>query len=111
MDELKHRSSMDSDEDFSGSQSPKQVIVPNCFEPADRVKRDDGEIADHIESNLIGDLESVDLNDTSNDCLERNSPNLTDTENIESTNVNMTDSPTSVHSGVHSGSQTNKKKK
>lgn len=110
MDELKHRNSTDSDEDFSGTQSPKQTIVPNCFEPGNRVKSDDGGIGDHMESDLTGDLESVDLNDASNDCLDINSPSMTDTASTcmtDSANASLTDSPISVHSG----GQTNKKKK
>ena len=108
--EVKHKNSMDSNENLSGSRSP-EVIVPNCFEPGNRVKSDDGEVVDHMEAYLPGDLESVDLNDTSNDCLERNSPNLTDTTNLsmtDSANASITDSPTS---SIHSESQTSKKKK
>lgn len=101
MDELQHRNSMDSDKDFSGSQSSKQVLDSNCFEPGDHVKSDNGEIVDHMASYLTGDLESVDLNDTSNDCLERKSPTMTDTSTsmTDSASASITDSPVSVHSG------------
>lgn len=97
---------MDSDEDFSG---PKQNTVSNCFDSGNCA---DGKVADHdhMESNLIGDLESVDLNDSSNDCSERNSPNMTDAISAgmtDTANVSMTDSPTSITSG----GQTSKKKK
>ena len=93
---------MDTSENPLSSQNPEQVTVPNCFEPGNHVKSsDDGEI-DH---NVIGDLESVDLNETSNDSLERNSPNLTDA--TDSASTSMTDSPTSIPSG----SQTSKKKR
>lgn len=106
MDEAKHESSMNSDENFLGSQNPKQITVPNCFEPDNRVKSDNREVVDEIESHLIGELESIDLNDTSNDCLERNSPNMLDSRNTsmtDSANISMTDSPTSVHSQNQSG--------
>ena len=106
MDELKHRNSMESEEDLTGSQSPKQVIASNCFEPGDHVKSDNGEIVDHVAAYLTGDLESVDLNDTSSDCVERKSPNMTDTSTsmTDSANASIMDSPASVHS-------TSKKKK
>ena len=110
MDEAKHKNTMDSNENLSSSRSPEQVIIPNCFEPWNRVKSDDGELVDHMESYLTGDLESVDLNDTSSDCLERSSPYLTDTTSTsmtDSANASITDSPTSVYSE----SQTSKKKK
>ena len=94
---------MDSSENLSSSQSSERVVALNCFEPGNRVKSEDGEI-DH---DVIGDLESVDLN-TPNDCVERDSPNLTDATNTgDSTNTSMTDSPTSIPSG----SQTSKKKR
>ena len=107
MDEVTHKTNMDSSENASGSQSSEQLTVPNCFEPGNRAKSDDGEVVDHVESYLIGDLESVDLNDTSSDCLERTSPNLTDTTSTSMTDSSMTDSPTSTHSGT----QSSKKKK
>lgn len=114
-DEIKYKNSIDNGKDFSGSQSSTQVIVSNCFEPDNRIKSDNGETIDQMESCLTEDLESVDLNDTSNDCLERNSPNVTDSAdasvtdlvNAEMTDSDMTDSPTSLISP----SQTSKKKK
>ena len=103
MDEIKRKDSTDSAEDFSDSQSKKQTTVSNCFESGDHIKSsDDGEVASQMESYLSGDLESVDLNDTSNDCLEKNLPDTTD-----SPNSCKTDSPSSVHSQ----SQASKKKR
>ena len=109
MDE-ENKSSMDNDEHFLDTQNTKQLNVPNCFEPVNRVKSDDGEVSNQMESYLIGELESVDLNETSNDCLERNSPSMSDSANTtisDSTTVNMTDSPTSIQSQI----QASKKKK
>jgi len=100
MDEVKYKDSIESDEDFSDSLN--QTTVSNCFESSDHIKSDDGEVANQTESYLTGDLESIDLNDTSNDCSEKNSPDM-----MDSPSSCTTGSPSSVHSQ----SQASKKKK